>query len=710
MKNALRLPALVAPLLALTLHQLQAQWTALPLPVGAYISQNLVAHRGKVYAATFTGLQLQLAGTSDYIHWSLETSLPAPANFGAADVMADGERLYLFGQNFNQNAAAAYFSDDDAQTWTALPLPNADSLIRFVPLGDALLCVSASKVFRSTDGGGSWSLVMYASEKIWDAERTHDGTALIAGTKHVFRSTDGGASWGQRPAPYDATGQDFPHLTLYPTAQADFVESRTNSLSTLFRSTDGGLTWAAIDLETVNGTTDVFDLKSVGDTLWGAFLGTVAVSPDGGLHWQTRPSPDGTERLASIGDTVFAGGYFGFFKTYDSGRTWLSGNVGWTDFWGIPPFAFSADLIAPSSNRLFWSSPSGTFSTSNDGLEWKIEHGAENAFNQKFEHGDTVLLCGWGGLRSFDGGTSWEYLGQGQPFSSQWAFARAGGYLFAATWSNQSLLRSADWGSTWAPIANPVGFTDYIVGAGERLFLADFNGIRVSSNYGATFSPLNNGLGNNPNVSGLWSVGGEVFANVGGQLYRLAGNQWKPASAGLFDDMGNLPLLAGIVGDEALKLLFGTAPSGDVPQIFLSEDAGQTWQGNLADGLPNSSMLQATLHGNAVYATGQLENSFDIYIWKRAVTLGAPAPSRRTLSASIWPNPAASTAWLRLGQAPQTDIHVNVSDATGRLIWQSTLVGQPLRIPVERLVPGIYFVSLIGADGVCAQQKLLVRR
>jgi photosystem II stability/assembly factor-like uncharacterized protein len=162
-------------------------------------------------------------------------------------------------------------------------------------------------LFRSADGGGSWSRVEagLTASTILCFEPAPDG-ALLAGTEpaRIFRSRDDGASWSELDGITRIEGHERWFLPYSPRAGAlrnIYVTPRRLLASVevggLLASDDGGASWklsrviADEDIHFVTGSPDDPDLlyAALGWaslTTRGERLGGVARSHDGGESWE----------------------------------------------------------------------------------------------------------------------------------------------------------------------------------------------------------------------------------------------------------------------------------------------------------------------------------------------------------------------------------------------------------------------------------------
>ena len=188
-------------------------------------------------------------------------------------------------------------------------------------------------VYKSTDGGASWSTanaglpgsVFGAYVQALAIDPQNPGTlyaaALFAPGSGVFKSTDGGASWSSTGLPAVAVG-----LAVDP-LNTSTVYAATST--TVFQSLDGGGSWRDLSPVTSGGVYSVAVARSRQFRRFGRFrvnsaviyVGTdsgVVMSTDGGASWtMLSGSPVYSLALAVDGrnaDTLYAGGAGGLFS------------------------------------------------------------------------------------------------------------------------------------------------------------------------------------------------------------------------------------------------------------------------------------------------------------------------------------------------------------------------------------------------------------
>jgi len=145
--------------------------------------------------------------------WSVSTSLPQGGlEAMAPDPFVSGHLLVAFDSGENNFAGYVYASSDYGASWQAVTMPQGVGRITdiaFDPQTPGLVylavggmgAVHGTGVYRSTDGGASWTRIDDpAQPDMRDAQTiaiaTHPQHLLIVPTfGNAYRSTDGGATW-----------------------------------------------------------------------------------------------------------------------------------------------------------------------------------------------------------------------------------------------------------------------------------------------------------------------------------------------------------------------------------------------------------------------------------------------------------------------------------------------------------------------------------
>ena len=254
-------------------------------------------------------------------------------------------------------------------------------------------------VFKSTDRGASWKKSGQLGVTVALALNKDNPNILYAGIaesgscfhrdRRLFRSTDGGESWSDSISP-PINGCDNIHSLVIDPADSDtlylanYDDVNGDTWTPLIKSTNGGSSWialfgppfAALAIDPHNPNTlyaGTFDFAYYGYDGWD-YRNGVLKSTDGGVHWSTTGLTSTGVRVLVLDpinpNTIYAAtGIFylnpdlspnpnssrGLFKSIDGGENWSEFNVGLTDL------NVSALVIDPSGTHLHAATTTGVF-------------------------------------------------------------------------------------------------------------------------------------------------------------------------------------------------------------------------------------------------------------------------------------------------------------------------------------------------------------
>ncbi len=234
--------------------------------------------------------------------WQEPAGLPAVAYncqaIGRSPVtgtlVAHVDRIYEYGET------SLYVSHDDGASWQPLDPPLfpdvAITLIRADAAGNFYLGQFETGLMRSTDDGQTWQQVANLEDDYFCFTETAGGTLLV-GTSTVYRSDDGGATWtysGDGLSPWrSAAGGKVGMNGVSGIARGAGGDLFLSYLMTgVFRSVDGGFTWARCD----SGLTDTYDVTHAVDDSQGNVY--VSFTLGGVYHWTADATPAPTAAAA----------------------------------------------------------------------------------------------------------------------------------------------------------------------------------------------------------------------------------------------------------------------------------------------------------------------------------------------------------------------------------------------------------------------------
>lgn len=214
-------------------------------------------------------------------------------------------------------------------------------------------------VYRSTDGGSSWTQVGLTESKVIPRIVLHPGDARIAwvaalgdlwspgGERGLYKTTDGGKSWKavlQAPVPYrdrvgcgevaiDPSNPDVLYAALYARRRTPWsfesgpLATGGEDLGGIFRSRDGGATWTKLETGLPGAT---------------GRIGLDVFRKDPRILYATVQSYEGGEG-AQLGIRSRSGGVF---RSEDGGDTWTRVNP-----LNPRPFYFSQIRVDPVNDQ-----------------------------------------------------------------------------------------------------------------------------------------------------------------------------------------------------------------------------------------------------------------------------------------------------------------------------------------------------------------------
>ena len=365
--------------------------------------------------------------------------------------------------------------------------------------------VSLYVIFKSTDGGQSWSAVNTTVPAVQSLvfSPLH---AMFAGTSvGVFKSTDAGVNWGQTGAGISAV--DIEVLTADPVSPATIYAGVNNGL---FKSLDGGGSWSSlgapsplaapspvrsllIDFSNPN----VLYLQPSGPSECSPAAGDLYLykSTNGGAGWSIIPS-----RVPAFGCQVespamamdpidpntlylpYGDDWYGFtiLKSTDGGADWTNlGPAGLGDASYIS--ALAIDPRAPTN--VYVTTDVGVFRSTDGGVNFgpagfantavgllvidPVHPGVLYAATIHSAPNAPSPVGSFGLYKSVDSGTSWSPINQGldqivaahPPVNALIVDPARTDVLYLAT-SGYGVFRSTDGGVTWAAFNDGLPFLD----------------------------------------------------------------------------------------------------------------------------------------------------------------------------------------------------------------------------------------------------------
>jgi hypothetical protein len=499
-----------------------------------------------------------------------------------------------------------YRSDDGGVTWSekdlGLPPGVRNKDIRAIAADggrNVYAAIFDQGIYRSTDDGEHWSL-LNATGGGWALAIDRQTNDLYASIDAAVARFDG-TSWhtGQPLPEYPAALAVDPTngRTLY--AMGDYVYG-TGSANALYRSTDGAATW-----EKIYAARSVTSLAVAASGV--IYIGTndvhttvplLAKSSDHGTTWSDA---DGDLRSVAIlgttvdalavdGATVVAAMHSRIYRSLDAGAHWTKVDDLQEGGQISPMVSTNAGSflagVTTSSNL-----PGGILRSSDSGTTWAPSSKGIHQTQVRLilATGSTLFAAvassaiDLGLQRTTDGGRTWERLSQQAPFQN----VTLSGTTLLGGWST-TVQRSSDSGATWSTatgidcsndiFALTVDATQSSSVWAGALLTSEAHisclGVFHSSDGGATFTRVTNGLG---------LVANPFYSSALGPMAAAGGVGYLWTAAGVYANSDNATWTLRGVPAGIRGTAFAATNSGD---LWLLTDAGlqhstdgaRTWQ------------------------------------------------------------------------------------------------------------------------------------
>ncbi len=536
-----------------------------------------------------------------------------------------------------------YKSTDGGKTWRNMGLAATRHIgkIRIHPKNPDIVYVAAfghawgtnpeRGVYRSTDGGETWELVLHKSDRagshdiamdpnnpriiyasIWQAQRyPHQ---LISGGEDsgLWKTTDGGETWTEltrKPGlPTGILGKiGIAASPARPDRAWAIVEAEDGGL---FRTDDGGETWERVSDAPFLRTRAWYYCHLIADpqdaeTVWGLDYG-VWKSTDGGRNFTQYPSQHGDEHDLWISphntQIMIKGDDGGACVTYTGGASWstLYNQPTAQLYHATTDDRFPYRVYGSQQDNSAISVPSMSVEGAIHERDWFEPGGGESGYiGVKHDDPDLVVASGPIGPRAFNDRMHLYNHRTGQrrnitvwPELYGWALG-AGDLKYRFQWtfpiffsrhdpntlyvSGNRVFRSTDLGTTWEPISPDLTRND-------PSRLQSSGGPITRDNTGAEVYCTIFALVESPHKAGVfWAGSDDGLVHISEDN----GKTWTNITPPDLPEWALISIIEPSPHDPATAYVAATRYKSDdtTPYVYKTTDSGKTWT-TITNGIP----------------------------------------------------------------------------------------------------------------------------
>lgn len=296
---------------------------------------------------------LPAASTSLAQEW-VPANLPGELIAAITVDPSSSSRLYasLLGTPTNFLRAAVGRTSDRGATWTQFDEGFGSAAIRALVIDSGspstLYAGSNSGLFRSTDGGATWSLRAARPARALAIDPQTAATMYLGSpSEGVLKSVDGGLTWS--PSSNGIGNQRVNAIVIHPSDPRILYAGVAGAV---YRSNDSGANWTFVLGAT--GLSIVFEPTNPSVVYVGTFDG-VRITRDSGATWTSVAVPpiggsiDALAIHTSAPTVVYAAtSSSGVWRSTDSGATWASFSS------GLPEVTILALTVSAGHPATLW--------------------------------------------------------------------------------------------------------------------------------------------------------------------------------------------------------------------------------------------------------------------------------------------------------------------------------------------------------------------
>lgn len=638
--------------------------------------------------------------------------------------------------------------------------PNDDTTIYAGAMGPLFRKDNNRGVYRSTNDGADWEQVLFVSDSTgiidmaihpsnsnivyaasWERIRRLNNRQYGGETSRIYRSQDGGDSWSELTNGLPTNANDKGRISIdisqsNPDVLYAFYTDKIGNVEGTFKTTNGGDSWTQVN--SMSGGTSyhwwfggIFVDPTDENVIYNSGF-VMDKSTDGGQTWgSTFPNVHVDQHAvafnASVPGEVLIGNDGGMYKSTNNGTSSVKNNT-------LPITQFYRFYVdAQNSDKVYGGAQdNNTIRTQTGGLsDWQAIYGGDG-FQPLVDPNNTNVIYALsqrGNLgKSTNNGSSFGGALNGIPGSdtNNWDTAicfdpNDSQTLFYGT---QKVYKTTDAAENWTAISpdlsNGPHTGNLAFGTVTTINVSPLNSdviyagtddgnVWVTQNGGSNWSQISASLPN------LWTTkvlasrddAATVYVSFSGYRYgEDNGHVFRSTDFGATwtDISNNLP---DIPVNDIEKDSYGNLFLGTDIGVMASLDEGASWQ-PLGENMPSVVVTDLIIHeaSEYLYAGTYGRSSYKLNI--ASDVLGTEINSIAS-EINLYPNPASNFVNITFENASE-EVSVVIYDQLGRVVLSKEFasVSSEKRISLEGISAGNYYVQITSEENKTTK-KLLVK-
>lgn len=405
---------------------------------------------------------------------------------GIIDKIAQDSSGNLYSLSWDYSNRSLYKSTNMGESWFNISQEDIHRANEMVVASDgSIILVKETKLFRSTDEGESWNVLVEFPANIWDFTIHNGNLMVLLGStgSFLYSSSDLGESWTVS----HITNQHLSHLVFDAAGFLYSFQYDYNQNGWFFTSPDG-IVWDSIEMASNGELVDVLtDKQNRLYLLYDSYTDKGIIrSSDGGISWD-KIFDGPAESVFFNNNLIVLTKESGYFESHDDGNTWNQ----------KINYYFLSEIIRLRDGDLIARSKDGIYISYDQSDTWQnISNGLLEAWIESFAVDDSGTIIVPTGVTHYNNlwkyteseGT-WKLISHEIP-AKEYDVEYSGGFFWLR--ANDTLYKSKGNGE-WNMVFFPSGTTRWSVSCannGNCLFNTN-TGLYWSPDFGDSLTLIN---------------------------------------------------------------------------------------------------------------------------------------------------------------------------------------------------------------------------